>query len=148
MNTLRLLQDYNVKKILVPLDGSQNAFRGLDKAIYIARQCKATITGICIVYSPPQLVFDNVREINDTTRNKINNFMDNAKIISAKNGIDFTEEIILGNPKKDILDYADKWNYDMIVIGSRGAGSSEDSYLGSVTNHILQKSSIPVLVVK
>jgi len=56
--------------------------------------------------------------------------------------------MILDSLKKDILDYTNRWYYDLMVIGSRGAGSSDDSYLGSVANHIIQKSSIPVLVVK
>ncbi|KAF6242153.1 universal stress protein, partial [Nitrosopumilus sp. b1] len=32
----------SVNKILVPLDGSKNSLRGLDHAIYLARQCQAT----------------------------------------------------------------------------------------------------------
>jgi len=38
-----------IKKILVPLDGSPNSFRGLDVAIQMARQCHATITGLYVV---------------------------------------------------------------------------------------------------
>jgi len=34
------------QKILVALDGSKNSIRGLNHAIYLARQCQATITGI------------------------------------------------------------------------------------------------------
>jgi nucleotide-binding universal stress UspA family protein len=37
-----------IKKILVPLDGSKNSLRGLDEAIYLARQCQATITGLYV----------------------------------------------------------------------------------------------------
>lgn len=96
----------------------------------------------------PKLVFDSVDEINLATRAKIDTFMENAKTTAAKNGIVFESEIILGSTEKDILDYANRWNFDLIVIGSRGAGSSDESYLGSIANHILHKSSIPVLVVK
>lgn len=142
------MQDYHVKKILVPLDGSQNSFRGLYKAIYFARQCQATLTGLCVAYAPPKLVFDNVEGLDSATRKKIDEFMEKAKTVAAKNGIDFGSEVILGSAEKDILNYANRWNYDLIVIGSRGAGSSDESYLGSVANHILHKSSIPVLVVK
>jgi len=142
------MQDYHIKKILVPLDGSQNSFRGLEKAIYIARHCQSTITGLCVAHAPPKLAFDNVDGLNPVIRKKIDTFMEEAKITSAKNGIDFTGEVIIGSAEKDILGYADRWNFDLIVIGSRGAGSSDESYLGSIANHILHKSSIPVLVVK
>ncbi len=38
-----------MKKILVPLDGSKNSLRGLENAIYLARQCGAILTGIFVV---------------------------------------------------------------------------------------------------
>ncbi|MDH3192213.1 MAG: universal stress protein [Nitrosopumilus sp.] len=142
------MQNYNVKKILVPLDGSQNSLRGLEKAIYFARQCGAKITGICVAYVPPKLAFVSVKGIDSTTRKKIDTFLDKAKTISAKNGVDFEGEVVSGSAEKDILDFANKWNYDLIVIGSRGAGSTDKSYIGSIANHILHNSSIPVLVVK
>ncbi|MDH5463889.1 MAG: universal stress protein [Nitrosopumilus sp.] len=53
-----------------------------------------------------------------------------------------------GSVKKDILNFASRWNYNLIVIGSSGAGSTKESFIGSVANHILHTSKIPVLVVK
>ena len=41
-----------IKKILVPIDGSKNSFRGLDEAIEIARQSHATITGLYVKHMP------------------------------------------------------------------------------------------------
>ena len=37
-----------IKKILVPLDGSSNSFKGLDVAIHMARESHATITGLYV----------------------------------------------------------------------------------------------------
>ena len=37
-----------INKILVALDGSERSFKGLKEAIYLARQCGATITGLCV----------------------------------------------------------------------------------------------------
>ena len=41
-----------IKKILVPLDGSKNSIRGLDRAISLARACHGTITGLHIKSVP------------------------------------------------------------------------------------------------
>lgn len=38
-----------ISRILVPLDGSSNSFRGLDMAIHMARENHATVTGIYIL---------------------------------------------------------------------------------------------------
>ena len=40
-----------LRKILVPLDGSKNSFRGLDKAISIAKQSESIITGMFVIPS-------------------------------------------------------------------------------------------------
>ena len=40
------------KKILVPLDGSKNALRGLDMAIHLARQSHGTITALSVKSVP------------------------------------------------------------------------------------------------
>ena len=42
----------NFKKILVPLDGSSNSMRGLDRAIEIAKGGDAEITGFYVFHLP------------------------------------------------------------------------------------------------
>ena len=43
-----------IKRILVPLDGSKNSFRGLDEAIIVAINCHASLTGLYVTpLSPP-----------------------------------------------------------------------------------------------
>jgi len=142
------MQHYDVKKILVPLDGSQNSFRGLDKAIYFARQCGAILTGLYVSQKPSRYGFDTVEDLDSFRRKQIDTFLEKAKDTAGKNGVDLNMEIIHGSAKKNILDFANRWNYDLIVIGSKGAGSTEESFIGSVANHILHTSKIPVLVVK
>ena len=41
-----------IRKILVPLDGSRNSYRGLDEAVSLAIQCKASIVGIYVKDMP------------------------------------------------------------------------------------------------
>ncbi len=142
------MQHYDVRKILVPLDGSQNSFRGLNKAIYFARQCGATLTGLYVSQKPSRYGFDTVEDLDSFKRKHIDTFMEKAKNMAGKNGVDLKRKIIHGSTKKDILNFANRWNYDLIVIGSKGAGSTDESFIGSVTNHILHTSKIPVLVVK
>lgn len=36
----------------------------------------------------------------------------------------------------------------MIVIGARGITGAKEKFLGSVSNHVMHKSNVPVLVVK
>ena len=52
-----------ISKILVPLDGSKNAKRGLETAITLARNCGATITGVYSIYAPPHSEFKGVGSV-------------------------------------------------------------------------------------
>ena len=39
-------------------------------------------------------------------------------------------------------------NIDMVIMGSRGRGSVKEALLGSVSKYVLDKSKVPVLIVK
>jgi len=38
--------------------------------------------------------------------------------------------------------------FDLVVIGARGRGSLKEAFLGSVSNAIVHKCKIPVMIVK
>jgi nucleotide-binding universal stress UspA family protein len=137
-----------ISKILVPLDGSKNSFTGLDKAIYIARQCGSTITGLNVISIYPQHLGDLVSPLRVRLYQDAEKFMEKAKFISAQNGVVFHHKIIYGDPKLDILNITKQNKFDLIIIGSRGLGGIKEALLGSVSNFIVHKSHVPVLVVK
>ena len=138
---------YQVKKILVPMDGSKNSFRGLDTAIFLARQCGATITGLFVVPIYPKS-FMPITYAKEYLTKAVKEFMEDAKKRSAQNGIVFVGKTIIGRESSEIIDFAAKNKFDIIVIGSRGLGSVKEAFLGSVSNAVVQKSKIPVLIVK
>lgn len=138
----------NFKKILVPFDGSKNSYRGLDHAIYLARQCQATITGIYIMPIYPRNFSDSIMPYQIVLKKEATKFMNKAKTLSAKKGIAFSSKIDYGSPSIDIPNFANDKKFDLIVIGSRGNSGIKETFLGSVANGIVHKSKVPVLVVK
>ncbi len=140
-----------IKKILVPLDGSKNSLRGLDEAIYMARQCHATITAIYAKQYPPAFVLHPLGFIGIDFKKEGKKILDPAKTRAAKHGILLTSKIIAGgDPRYDIVRFAHsrKNKFDLIVIGARGNGIVKDLFFGSVANYVVHKSKIPTLVVK
>ncbi|MDH3501020.1 MAG: universal stress protein [Nitrosopumilus sp.] len=138
----------NIKKILVPLDGSKNSMRGLDEAIYLARQCHATITGLYVIPIFPRNLTDAFMPYQIHITKSANKFMSNAKTKCAQKGILFKSRIIIGSPIGEIDDMANSKKFDIIVIGSRGQSGLKEVFLGSVARAIVHKSKIPVLVIK
>ena len=138
----------NIKKILVPMDGSKNSMRGLDEAIYLARQCHAIITGLYVIPLTKPVTDSQISYLEKYLLNNASKFMSKAKTRAAQNGILFDEDIIYGDEGPKIINYANNKSYDIIVIGSRGMGSIREAFLGSTSNYVLHKSKIPVLIVK
>ncbi len=139
-----------IKKILVPLDGSKNSIRGLDTAISLARAGHGTISALYIktvpgIYAIHPLGFMSLNQVTEAKK-----FLISAKTRAAKKGILLSHKIIGGEPGFDIVRFAHnkKNKIDMIVIGARGRGLVKEIFLGSVSNYVVHKSKLPVLVVK
>ena len=137
-----------IKKILVPLDGSKNSTRGLNEAIYLARQCHAVIIGLQVIQVPPGIVLNKIK-LESGSLKTAQMLMDAAKTKAGRHGVQFNYKIIKGaDPGYDIVQYSKNHKNDLIVIGARGLGSIKEVFLGSVSNYVLHKSKIPVLIVK
>ncbi len=61
--------------------------------------------------------------------------------------LDITVEIIRGPPGKEIVELADEWGADLIVVGSHGYGFW-GRILGSVSDAVVHLASCSVLVIR
>ena len=135
------------KNILVALDGSKNSKRGLDMAIYLARQFNTKLVGIYVISNIPKKYYE-LEYPEKPLLIAADKIMESAKKRCAQNGILFDRKIDFGDPGLNITKFAKSLNFDLIVIGTRGLSSIKEKFLGSVSNYVLHKSSIPVLIVK
>ena len=138
----------SIKKILVPINGSKNSMRGLDEAIYLARQCHATITGLYVIPIYPRNFSDAIMPYQIHLTKSAKKFMESAKIKCAEKGIIFKSKILFGSPSFEIDELVKRKGFDIIVIGSRGKSGLKEIFLGSVANAVVHKSKVPVLVIK
>lgn len=135
-------------KILVPLDGSQNSMRGLDEAISIAKSSGAEITGFYVFQLPFAAGIKYTQKMKDTAQDKAVKAIGPAMRKTQQAGAKFQYKTGGGNVGNEIVNFANKGKYNMIVIGARGLSGTKEKFLGSVSNHVMHKASIPVLVVK
>jgi nucleotide-binding universal stress UspA family protein len=139
----------NIRKILVPLDGSKNSLEGLDEAIYLARHCNSTITALYVIPSyPPLPLMGKQIPYEKHVLEQAKKFMSNAKKTCANNEVKFNEKIIKGIATLDIAKFASDNKFDLIVMGSRGMNPVKELFLGSISNAVVHKSKISVLIVK
>ena len=136
------------KKILVPLDGSPNASRGLDRAIDIAKISDAEITGFYSFHLPITAGIKYTSKMKDDAQKKAVKAIGPAMNKAQKAGATFKYKTGGGHTGSEIVKFAKNGNFDMIVIGARGLGGAREAFLGSTSNYVLHKTKIPVLVVK
>lgn len=56
--------------------------------------------------------------------------------------------LLKGQPYKELIDYAEQNNVDMIVLGVHGHGLLERFLVGSTTDRVISRARCPVLVVR
>ena len=74
--------------------------------------------------------------------------MKKGRSLLRRAGLKWTEETRVGHPAKVILDFAERYKADVIVMGSHGRTPLKSLVLGSVPSKVIAGTSIPVAVVR
>jgi nucleotide-binding universal stress UspA family protein len=141
-----------VKRILVPLDGSETSLHSLKYAIDLAKQCNASVMGLHVLADMSLFTAAHaivVRE--DKWPSHVKDLMREARSLADKNNTSYEQMVIGGKSAGyDILTFAQsKANaIDLIIMGRRGRSLPKEVFFGSTTNFVIHKSRIPVLVTR
>ena len=68
------------------------------------------------------------------------------KLRGAK--LNVSTELVEGNPKSQIIDIANEWHADMIVLGSRGRSGLNRFLMGSVSQDVVRHAHCSVEIVR
>lgn len=138
----------NIKRILVPVDGSDGSDRAITQAISLAECCEAKLLFLYVA-NINQLAINACLSdaILDAVTKAGNVILDRAMEM-VPSGIEKESFSETGSPAVVILDFAASSDADLIVMGSRGLGLVKGVLLGSVSQYIVEQSKCPVLVVK
>jgi nucleotide-binding universal stress UspA family protein len=143
-------------RLLVALDSSPHAQRALREAIELAQTNRAQLTVMTVVPDPSTWVLGdgygyaapiNLNELKEQTERRYQTMLQ-AAVDGMHESLPVTSIVAHGAAGPAIVDQAEAGNHDLIVMGSRGRGELRSLLLGSVSHHVLQSSSVPVLVVR
>ena len=143
------------KKILVPLDGSETAWKALDQAIVLGGKFESDLLIVNVMeqyHNPVSLTspWDNATlyRVNTALEKVGEKVLDMAKekLANYAKNVEYTLEE--GHPSERIVSLAKDSGCDAIVIGSRGLSGIADFFLGSVSYGVVQHATVPVLIVK
>ena len=139
-----------MEKILVPIDGSPNSLRGLEKAIEYAEKTHSSITILHVATLPPVHVIGHSEDkVKKALAKKANPFIKDAEDRCKNSNIPFNTKLIYGSdPPYDIEKFAKKHKHDLIIVGAKGKSTLKRLFLGSVSSYLVQTSKTPVTVIK
>ncbi len=142
-----------IKNILWATDFSDEGQEALAYAEVFARAYVAEITALNVtpdfslaLYNDYPAVIQELILRTDQIKQEAQDRLDAA---GKKSGLAFKKALVAqGAPAKKILETAEAEKCDLIVMGRTGESQHGNPLVGSVANHVLRHSHVPVLVTK
>lgn len=134
------------KTILFPVDASREAREAVDTVVDLVKKYSSRLVLLSVVEKAPT-------EAEPVATGTMNSTEAVAKLLQEAQALFETQGIKAeimereGMPSFTICDVADEIDANLIIIGCRGLGLTEDKASDSVTNKVINLSPCPVLVV-
>lgn len=141
-----------IKRILVPVDFSENSNRIIQYGAYVASQFGAEMEAIFVAqtfqdysefFEPHMPVIQFEEDLIASAREKMKSFLaESLDPFAACQGV-----VMAGDIAETILEYAKEKKVDLIVMGTHGYKGLEKVLFGSIAEKIVKKSPCPVLTI-
>jgi nucleotide-binding universal stress UspA family protein len=147
-------------KILLAVDGSECSANAVHEVATRPWREGTQLKILSVVGTPipfpipdPFLVLEGLRvNLMKEERKRLEIFVEEMRtsIHSSKAGEDLNieTEVLDGSPKEVIVDEAEKWDADLIVVGCHGYGNVKKFVLGSVSEAVLAHAPCSVEIVR
>jgi nucleotide-binding universal stress UspA family protein len=145
------------KKILVPIDGSPASNLGLNEAIKLAKDQGAKlrlfhlVDEYIAVSSPDGMAFSNTDDLLESLRQGGKRIIEKAEVLARRYGLS-PESVMLesfgGRAADFIVQQANKWGADLIVLGTHGRRGVKRLVMGSDAEQVVRTTRVPVLLVR
>jgi len=129
------------KTVLFPVDQSRDSWEAAETAANLVKFCQSRL----YILSVQEEAEDEVAT--PLSPAEIDQLLENARTTFSQWGVDAETLHRQGKPAFTICDVADELNVDLIVMGCRGIGLTEEGATESVSNRVINLSPCPVLIV-
>lgn len=143
--------------LLIPTDGSKTAEYAVDQAVDVASKYDATVHALYVIdvdatsYALGTEQVDRIRQGHLDEMPEVKAEADAATgyvaDVAAEHGLSVEEHVTAGEPARAIRNFVEDADIDLVVMGSHGRSGLSRVILGSVTEKVLRRTRLPVLVV-
>ena len=145
-------------KILLATDGSEFSRAAIEKCCEIAVKPENTeikIISVYQVYIPLDMYPQSAQiaqEFECAMHEQAANYVDQAVAAIRKSlpdaNVELSIQVTMGATDRVIIETAENWNADLIVVGSHGRGFWGRNLIGSVSDSLVHHAPCSVLVVR
>ena len=133
-------------RILIPVDGSDESTAAARRGLALAKDFDATAEAVHVVDQRARRLARTDRESGHLTEHGESVLAD-IKALAADIGQPITTELLEGKPSARVDEYASETDAGLIVLGRQGMTGLGKRLLGGVTEQVLHRTAVPVLVV-
>ncbi len=136
-------------KILIAVDSSEYSMNAAKKGLELSHQLNAKVALLYVVDTSKALgnidAGVSAEQALIILKKEAEQTLD--ELAAMYNGSSIMKFIPEGIPSKDIIKTAEIWEADLIILGTHGRTGLQHLLVGSVAEHIIRHSKIPVMVV-
>ena len=145
--------DFDIKKILVPIDFSDYSKSALKYAVNFCNYCKAEMTLIYVVEPviyPPDFSMGQIAipSVNVEWDERAKQELEKLAKEHIPSGVSVKTLIKTGKPFLEIIETASELDIDLIIIATHGRTGIEHILFGSTAEKVVRKAPCPVLTLR
>ncbi|EQM55354.1 universal stress protein UspA [Lactiplantibacillus plantarum EGD-AQ4] len=143
------------QNILVPLDGSDNAYMALEHAVQLAQTFKSKLYLVNVIditrlnaYSPAAYGGTLYTNLLQVAKDNSRDILRRGQRMAAEADVEALPIQVNSSPKASIAtEIPKKYEIDLIVMGKSGTNAVSRIFLGSTTSYVVQKAAVNVTVI-
>lgn len=142
-------------RILLAIDDSKFSEAAAETVIEQARPHGTEVRILHVVESPPLLVARELGGYEPALENALQSQKEHAETLVAKaaellraRGLNVTAALEMGDAESKILDVAEEWHADLIVLGSHGRKGLNRFLMGGVSDAVARHACCSVEIVR
>jgi nucleotide-binding universal stress UspA family protein len=135
-------------EILVPIDFSDCSDAALDYAVELANRHAARLDTLHVWEGPPVDATDGdlLERFAQTSAGE--HMRDVLARIDERLWSPGRGRLVMGDPSEKILEVAERFGYDLIVMGTHGRKGIVHTLLGGVAERVIRRATCPVLTIR
>ncbi|EMA37360.1 universal stress protein [Halobiforma nitratireducens] len=139
------LADGDIDGVCLATDGSTGSAAATEHALAIADACDATLHALYAVEPDDEPGSDDLRSAFEKHGEKTTAGVAER---AEEHGLDTVEAVEHGVPTDIVLEYAERDDVDLVVMGTESKSDVERLVVGSVSQRVVPNASVPVMTAR